>query len=563
MSRTGQVLPLTTKSFDTLLHLVEHAGEVVTKASLMASVWPNVRVEENSLSQCVATLRRVLGEGSREHRYIVTVAGRGYRFIAEVGVERGDSAGPADASTASTGARSRGDRTLAVLPFKPLGAAHSQESLGLGMADALIMRIGRLPGIELRPLSSVIRHSDPAQDPLEAGRLLGVDEVLDGWIQTNGERIRASVRLLEVATGHQRWADRFDERLTDIFSIQDTIAERVVAELLAKVAGGELQHLRRHPTENATAYQLYVTGWSAVTRPGGGNLEHALQCLEEAVRLDPDFALAHVCMADCHALHGVFGLRQPHEVFPRARAAVMKALRIDPELAEAHAELGHIHWVYELDWLRAEQAFRRALQIDPRSAMAHHYLGLLMLTLGKHDQALEYVRRAQSLEPLAANFNANIGMIHYYAGDHEAAVRQLEATLELDGSFDHARSFLGRALLRLGETSRALEHFQRRTSITIAGTADIPMAHALSGRTAEAEGELARMVRAAEKRYVSPFDIATVYAALDRPEPALDWLERAVEQRAQPINCVKQDPSFRTFHSLPRFQAILERMQLR
>jgi DNA-binding winged helix-turn-helix (wHTH) protein/tetratricopeptide (TPR) repeat protein len=563
MSRNGQVLQLTTKSFDTLMHLVEHAGEVVTKASLMASVWPNVRVEENSLSQCVATLRRVLGEGSREHRYIVTVAGRGYRFIAEVGVERGDSARPADASTASTAARpDRRDRTLAVLPFKSLGAAHSQEPLGLGMADALIMRIGRLPGIELRPLSSVIRHSDPAQDPLEAGRLLSVDDVLDGWIQRDGERIRASVRLLEVTTGRQRWADRFDERLTDIFAIQDTIAERVVAELLAKVTGGELRDLLRHPTENAIAYQLYVTGWSAVTRPGGGNLEHALQCLEEAVSIDPDFALAHVCMADCHALLGVVGLQPPHEVFPRARAAITKALEIDPELAEAHAELGHIHWVYDLDWHRAEQAFRHALQINPRSAMAHHYLGLLMLTLGKHDEALEHVRRAQSLEPLAANFNANIGMIHYYAGDHEAAVKQLEATLELDGSFDHARSFLGRALLRLGETRRALEHFKRRTGVTIASAADIPVAHALSGRTAEAEEELGRMLSTAERRYVSPFDIATVYAALDRPEPALNWLERAVEQRAQPINCVKQDPSFREFHSMPRFQAILKRMQL-
>jgi tetratricopeptide (TPR) repeat protein len=205
---------------------------------------------------------------------------------------------------------------------------------------------------------------------------------------------------------------------------------------------------------------------------------------------------------------------------------------------------------------------RRALQIDTRSAMAHHYMGLLMLTLGRHDEALEHVRRAQSLEPLAANFNANIGMIHYYAGDYETAVSQLEATLELDSSFDHARSFLGRALLRLGETTRALDPFKRRAGITIASAADIPVAHALSGRTAEAEGELARMLGTAESQYVSPFDIATVYAALERPEPALDWLERAVEQRAQPINCVKHDPSFHKFHSMPRFHAILQRMQL-
>ncbi|MGH9208286.1 MAG: winged helix-turn-helix domain-containing protein, partial [Acidimicrobiales bacterium] len=237
-TRTGQVQPLTTKSFDTLLHLVEHAGEVVTKADLMAAVWPHVRVEENSLSQCISMLRRVLGEDSKEHRYIVTAAGRGYRFIAEVSREPARAPDLLQASLRKAGDASR-NRALAVLPFKPLGSAHSPESLGLGMADALIMRIGGLPGIELRPLSSVIPYADRSQDPLEAGRLLGVADVLEGWVQHDGERLRASVRLLEVATGRQSWADHFDERLTDIFTIQDAIAERVRRWLAAAVCEQE------------------------------------------------------------------------------------------------------------------------------------------------------------------------------------------------------------------------------------------------------------------------------------------------------------------------------------
>ena len=559
-ARTGQVQPLATKSFDTLLHLVEHAGEVVTKAELMAAVWPHVRVEENSLNQCISMLRRVLGEDSKAHRYIVTVPGRGYRFIAEVSREPAQAPNLRQASPSKAGDASR-NRALAVLPFKPLGSAHSAESLGLGMADALIMRIGRLPGIELRPLSSVIRYGDRTQDPLDAGRVLGVAEVLDGWLQHDGERLRASVRLLEVATGRQRWADHFDERLTDIFTIQDVIAERVAAALLANITGGVLKHLRQHPTENVDAYQLYVTGWSALTRPGSANLEHALKCLEQAVSLDPGFALAQVCVSDCYALQGVLGLRAPHEVFPQARAAVLKALEINPELAEAHSELGHIHMVYDLDWRRAYAAQERALQINPRSAMAHHYMGLLMVPLGRLDEALDHVRHAQSLEPLAAHFNANIGMIHYYAGRYETAVAQLEATLELDDSFDHARSYLGRALLRLGEHERALAHFNRRTGITIGSRADIPTVLALSGRTIDAERELGLLLQMAGRHYVSPFDIATIYAALNQVEESLEWLERALEQRAQPIMALRHDPTFRKLHPLPGLRSILQRLE--
>jgi tetratricopeptide (TPR) repeat protein len=312
------------------------------------------------------------------------------------------------------------------------------------MADALIMRIGKLRSVEISPLSSVKRYGGVDQDPVAAGSALGVQSVLDGWVQRSGGRLRVSVRLLDVGNGQQLWADRFDEKLTDIFTLQDVIAERVADSVLETITAGELQQLRHHPTENAEAYQLYVTGWWALTRPGGGNLEQALQYFEQAVARDPNFALAHVCVADCYALLGVFALRAPHEVFPQARVSVLRALAIDAELAEVHAELGHIHSMYDLAWQSAEVACRRAIEINPRSSMAHRYLGLNMIFRGKLDAALISIKRAQSIEPLAANYNANIGMIHYYARRYEEAIAQLEATLRIDDGFDHARSFLGR-----------------------------------------------------------------------------------------------------------------------
>ena len=524
----------------------------------MQAVWPDVQVDENGLSQCISALRRILGEDPKAHRFIATVPGRGYRFLAEV-IPDGNAPRSAAAMGADSAVRTA-TRSVAVLPFKPLGPDGPVASLELGMTDALIMRIGELRDLDVRPLSSVRRYAGLDQDPLEAGRALGVHVVLDGSVQRHEGRLRASVRLLDVATGCQRWADRFDEHFSDIFAVQDRIAERVAGAVLSRLTEADQERLRKHPTEDPEAYQLYVTGWSALTRPGGGNLREALRDLEAATTRDPGFALAFVCVADCYALLGVFGLEAPHSVFPAARAAVTRALELDDRLAEAHAELGHIHTVYDLDWPRADAAYQRALDINPHSAMTHHYIGLQMLAHGRTDDALVSIRRAQALEPLAANMNANIGMVHYYAERYDAAIAQLEATLQLDPSFDHARSFLGRALLGLGECDRAIEQFQRRSGVTIGCNADLPAALALGGRRREATVELNRLLRDSKTRYVSAFEIATIYAAMRQPEQALDWLERAVDERSQPINFLQLDPAFAGLRRSQRFLRLLKRL---
>ncbi|HET8696450.1 MAG TPA: winged helix-turn-helix domain-containing protein [Gammaproteobacteria bacterium] len=546
-------MPLSTKAFDTLLYLVEHSGEVVSKADLLRTVWPGVVVEENSLSQCVSVLRRALGEDPRAHKFIVTVPGRGYRFIAEL--ERSRPPGPPASDSGP-----REPAALAVLPFKPLHPSASNEALELGMADALIARIGALHDVCVAPLSSVRRYSGPDHDALSAGRALGVSRVLEGSLQQHAGRLRVSARLLDVNGGRQLWAGRFDEPLADIFAIQDAIAERVADAVLATVSGGDRQRLRHRPTHDAQAYQLYVNGWSALTRPSGANLERALKYLDEATRRDPEFALAYVCMADCWALLGVFGMKAPHEVFPHARAAVLKALAIDPELAEAHAELAHILWVYDLDGLRAERALRRALDIDPRSAMAHHYFGLALATKGDLESALAALRRAQAAEPLAVNINANIGMVHYYARRYDDAIAQARAALDLDRRFDHAYSVLGRSLLQIGEHDLAIEQFRARKGVTIGDDADVPVAYALGGNRAAAHRELDRLLGERSRRYVSSCSIAMIHAALGETDEALDWLERAFEERAQPIGFLLVEPLFDALHAEPRFRALLRKL---
>jgi TolB-like protein/Tfp pilus assembly protein PilF len=557
---TGQTIPLTTKAIDTLVHLVERAGDVVRKSELLAAVWPNVRVEENSLSQCISALRRALGEDPSDHRFIVTAPGRGYRFIAEVAVIDAPPAAENKSAAIGPAAKDAETRSLAVLPFKPLSISEKYESLALGMTDALISRLGGLRGVTVCPLSSVRTYGGVHQDPTAAGQELGVENVLDGSIQTAGERIRVSARLVNVKDRRQLWADRFDQDFTNIFDIQDAIAERAAAALVEELSSGDRSRLRRRPTQNAQAYQLYVTGWSGLTRPSCAALEKALGYLEQAVARDPSFALAYACLADCYAVYAVFGGGAPHDIFPKALLAIRQALDLEPDLAEAHAELGHIRMVYDLDLKTADACFARALTINPASTMAHHYRGLMHIARGNLTEALASIQRAQALEPLALNFNANIGMVHYYARRYEEAIAQLEITLGMDTSFDHARSILGRAYLRLGKPDRAIEEFGRRHSTTIGSAADLPTALAFSGKAAEALDALNKLIAAEKTQYVAAYDVATVWAALGNKNEAFSWLDKSIDQRAQPINFLSVDPAFDGLRADPRFAQTLKRL---
>lgn len=329
-----------------------------------------------------------------------------------------------------------------------------------------------------------------------------------------------------------------------------------VAALDARDRGGPPRRLSADPR----ASQLYVSGWSALTRPGGATLQRGLDQLEQAVRIDPQFALAHACVASGYALLGVFGLAPPREVFPKARAAALAALAADETLADAHAQLGHIHTMFELDPASANPCYRRALDLDPNCLVALHYMGLQALCAGDFEDAFRHLRRAQAIEPLAANVNANIAMGYYYAGQYEQAIAQAEATLELAPQFAHARSVLGRSWLRLGDVDRALRIFHLRVGTTIGSAADVPAALALGGRHEESKAQLDELIAARTRRYVSAFDIATICAAQNDLPGALDWLEISLEERAQPICALRVDPAFRRLGPEPRFQDLLRKL---
>ena len=588
---TGQAILLTTKVFETLVYLVEHAGETLDKDVLLRSIWPGVVVEENSLTQNVSTLRQMLGETRGENRYIATVARRGYRFVAKV-TRRDESVVPAPPST-TPGAARRGTvllaagaavliaavaaitlfatatkpreaaplaaRTLAILPFKPLLPAERNQSLELGMAESLISHLSEQSRQAISPLSSVRRYGALDQDPIAAGRELGVDTVLDGSLQRTGDRLRVAVRLLRVADGQQLWAQSFDQDFTTIFDVQDTIAARVAQAVSVRWVGGGATRGAPY-TRDPEAYALYASGQFAWTRQTEPSLLQAIAFFEQAIVKDPNYALAYAGLADSYALLGVFGMRAPHEVFPKARRAVEKALSIDPDLAAAHTSLGHIRTIYEHDWDGGAREYQRALQLDPSLGITYHRLGLLYAMQGDIDRALQTNARAQQLEPLWFAPKGAAGNFLYFARRYDESIRVCEQVLALDERADNARGFLIRNLIVKGEYDRAIAEYDKRPLQMPGSNAYRAQALALSGRRAAALGELDRLLKLSKERYVAAYDIALIYATLGDTENTFLWLERAMEDRSTLMTFFAQDPMFDAFRADPRFASLVRRI---
>jgi DNA-binding winged helix-turn-helix (wHTH) protein/TolB-like protein/Tfp pilus assembly protein PilF len=599
---TEAPIPLNGKAFDTLLYLVEHAGETLDKNELLRSIWPGVIVEENSLTQNISTLRQLLGEARGQNRYIATIARKGYRFVATVtrrdapGMRSKAQADPVVLPEVAARSTPPANRTvpllvtaavllfavltigmglflsprdsavtqsaglsLAILPFKPLLPAERNESLELGMTQSLISSLGEHSPQLISPLSSVRRYAAMDQNPIAAGRELGVDTVLEGSLQRRDDRLRVSVQLLRVSDGKQLWAQSYDQNFTTIFDVQDAIAAKVAQSLSVRWAGPSgVQGTPR--TQDPEAYALYTSGqfaWSRQTEP---SLLQAISFFEQAIERDPNYALAYAGLADSFAVLGVFGMRAPHDVFPKARIAADKALSIDPELAAAHSALGHIKMIYERDWDGAAREYERALQLDSSLASAHHRRGLLYAMQGDIDRALAATERARQIEPLWLSPRAATGNFLYYAKRHAESIKILEEVLALDDRADGARAFLIRNLIATHDYARALAENDKRPVQMPGSHAHRAQALALSGQRAAALVELNRVLDLAKERYVPAYDIALIYAALSDTENTFRWLEAAVTDRSTQIAFLAQDPTFDALHTDPKFNSLVQRI---
>jgi DNA-binding winged helix-turn-helix (wHTH) protein/tetratricopeptide (TPR) repeat protein len=544
----GAPVPLTTRAFDTLLYLVGRSGMVLGKDELIGAVWPDTVVEENNLTQAISSLRHAFGDSRAENRYIMTIPGRGYCFVADV------RARALHAPTTITPTV----RTMAVLPFQPTVAEYREATLEMGMADTLIARLSGSE-ISVRPVSSVRKYVELDQDPVAAGHELGVELVLEGSIQRSGDSIRITVRLIKTADGTSLWAGTFDEKFTDIFAVQDAIANKVAAALSLRLGGEEQKHLTRRDTDNVEAYQSYLKGRFHWNKRGPQDLQKAIEHFKQATALDPDYALAYAGLADAYTLLANAG-SPAHEIMPKAREAAQKAVSLDDNLAEAHAAYGNIIIYYDYDFVGAEREEQRAIELNPDYATAHHWYSELLMGLGRHEEALAEIRRALEIDPLSLILNRQYGASLLFARQYDAAVEQMKKTVDLDANFAVGHSTLSVAYRMRGDYAESVEELAKFQELTGGERTAALM------RESFAEGGWQEFLRAMtdERRPASltPYNVATFHSALGEKDKAFAELNKAYQNREGILGLLKVDPRFDSLHDDPRFQDLARRFKI-
>jgi TolB-like protein/tetratricopeptide (TPR) repeat protein len=456
-------------------------------------------------------------------------------------------------------------RSLAVLPFKPLVPASRDEYFELGMADVLITRLSGLRGIVVRPTSAVVRYAGMEQDPLAAGRALKVDAVLASGVQRAGERIRVTAQLLRVADGAPLWGETFDEEWSHIFAVQDSVSKQLARALMLTLSGEERKRLTRHDTESTEAYEYYMRGryhWNKRTEE---QIRRGLAAFQQAVRLDPNYALAYTGIADSYNLLGLFdaGALAPKEAFPRARTAALRALQIDEALAEAHASLAHTRLYYEWNWSGAESEYKRAIALNPNYATAHHWYALYFAAMAQFEDALAEIERARDLDPDSLIIDQAVGRLLYLARQYDRAISHEQKTLDVDPRFVAARFRLGQAYVQKAKFAEAIAEFQEALTLSPGRArfiAALGHSYALSGRHEEARQRISELQDLSRQRYSSPSNIALIYIGLGDRDSAFKWLEKGYEERSSWLVFLKVLPEFDPLRGDPRFLDFLRRV---
>jgi DNA-binding winged helix-turn-helix (wHTH) protein/Tfp pilus assembly protein PilF len=561
--RDGRPIPLKPKLFDLLLALVENSGHIVHKNELMAKVWPNTFVEESNLTVSIFALRKVLGDGQNHHAYIETVPRRGYRFAEAKEVpDKRNRTLEEPRSIDSYREKAVGMEAIAVLPFRVIGAEAGDEYLGLGMTDALITRISNLNQIVVRATSAVRKYADGEENPIAAGQELEVSSVLDGSIQKFGKRIRVTVQLVNVHSGVSLWAEKFDERFTNIFAVEDSISEQVASALVARLTTAERTQLAKRYTENTQAHQAYLKGRYFLEKRAPEAIEKGIEYFDLAVRIDRNYALAYAGLADCHTVKGACELLPPNDSAPKAEAAALKAIELDDNLAEAHAALGYCR-MFNWDWLTAERELMLAIELNPNAAIVHQRYSIYLRAMRRFEEALEEGRKAMGLDPTSATRNASVGATLYFARRYDQAIEQLRQALELDSNHAFSRIVLGRAYEQKAMYDEAIAEYEKITSL--AGKSAESLGHrghlyAVFGKKEAAQGLLDELEELSRKEYVPPYYKALVHTGLGEKDQAFEWLENAYQEHDFTLVILAIDPMLDSLRRDSRFISLLERV---
>jgi TolB-like protein/DNA-binding winged helix-turn-helix (wHTH) protein/Tfp pilus assembly protein PilF len=628
LTHGDQAIHLPRKPFQVLLYLIENRDRYVSRAELLETFWNGHDVYDDALRKCVGAIRKALDDVSQKPRFVETRWGVGYRYIgpieehvvrpeaAVVEIERtrgvsiiveeeeiDDGRPVVDLSLVNkrpieslpTGLFAHG-RTLfvttlgivvvvaatvlasywlqphspehinsiAVLPLKNLTGDPSNDFLSDGITESMITSLSKIEDLKVISRGSVFTFKDKNVDPRDAGRSLGVMAVLEGSVRQNGDRLRVDVRLVSTSNGEVLWAgDAYDRSNQEIFAIEDEVVRDLTVRLRTGPGMREEQRHAKRPT-NAEAYKAYLKGRYFLNKRTSEGIIRGIEYFEQAVSIDPNYALAYASLAHGYDKACWFVHRLPHESVQKEKTAAQKAVLLDNSLSEAHAALSAVY-AQEWDITNAVKETELAIGLNPGDAEAHHQYAYDLLHVGRADEAIAEVKRARELDPLNVVMNVDVGEILLYARRYDEAIEALEDAVEMDSDRANAHYDLAIAYEMKGMSEQAFEEYLRNEQLN--GSEDEQIAllktdYAAMGLTGYWHRTLQTEEAESERGYIQPLILAKAYARLGDRDAAFNCLERAYLENSPTLLDLKIDPSFDTLRSDPRYIDLVRRVGL-
>jgi TolB-like protein/DNA-binding winged helix-turn-helix (wHTH) protein/Tfp pilus assembly protein PilF len=598
-----------------LILLLERQGSVVTREEIIDRLWgKDVFVDtEHGINTAIRKVRQALRDDPERPRFVQTVTGKGYRFIAERSSTNGRSAIAAPATEAVVppqppatfaaeiapapkprfrlaavtaliflvvagiliavnAGRMRARlfpstqasqiHSIAVLPLSNLSGDSSQDYFADGMTDELITELAQIRALRVISRTSIMQYKGTHKSVPEIARELRVDAILEGSVQRSGDRVRITAQLIEGSVDRHLWAKSFDRDLRDVLSLQGEVARSIADEIQVSLNPEEQARLAQSRPIDPAAHEAYLKGrynWNKFTDEG---MQKAVGDFQQAIAIDPKYAVAYVGLADAYHEIGI-DMMAPAEAMRMAKAAAMKALELDPSLSDAHATLGWIKWRWDWDWSGAEQEFKNAIALDANNSKAPAMYANFLDSAGRFDEAMLQHRRAVELDPLSLIYNTNIGDSLAAARRYDEAIRQYKKTLEIDPGFVEAHFGLAGIYEHKGMYKEAVSELQQ--GMVLNGDKDsatVAHAFATSGWKGVLQSQLQSFKVRRAHGYFPSAEIAGLYADLGERDLALQWLKRAYEERDGGVVLLNEDPAWDALRSDARFQDLARKVGL-
>ena len=608
--RNGEAVALYAKALELLDFLIGRNGEVVSKNEILEKVWPDQFVEEANLSVQISALRKALGETKNEPRYLVTIPGVGYKFVADLRtdddddgeivierrtIERVSMAEPDDEPNQLTAGRGGSRRwiyalagvglaallifvfykiaydapkkqitSLAVLPFVNEKDDPSLEYLNEGLAESVIDSLSGVSDLRVISRNSAFRFRGNEPDAKAIGNELNVLAILTGRITTIGDDLSIRAELTSTEDNSVIWGESFTRKLDDAARLQSDIARSISDKLRLKLSNATEDRLKTAQTNNPEAYQLFLHGRYHLNKFTDDGFLKGRDYFQQAIDKDPNYALAWAGLAEAYNRLCGYNAMPSSECFPKSRVASEKAIELDPNLADAYATLASVKHFYDWDWAGAEKNFKRAIEVDPNNSQSHQLYSYHLTSMGRFDESLTEMRLAQQLDPLSVEKSIGVAEIVYFQKRYDEALVFANKTLELDRNAGFVHWIIGNIYLQKGLVDDAIAQYEK--SIPLSGDspderASLAYAYALAGRKDEARRIQADLKqRSTSGKFISPCVLAIVHAGLDEKDEAFKEFERAYNGRDFMLTLLKVEPTYDRLRDDPRYADLMRRV---